>query len=512
MIELSKKEFDAWGEMLRENVQKRQELKEKLDADNDELLRSAGVDPEGDDLLIELPAAVIKKQEKLQNKYESALVALDQALSEKQSPIIQAGIDRAIRGKTLEAIYEDAKATIYSRAYDEMTTDGAAGVYELFGGTLSGSVDLNVDDHILELRNKGRVDLADDLQDLVDRYTAGEITRTEAEPYKGFEYIKVVVNVPKKKTVDETTNKVKVDLVAVAENNVNSNADLVKQIFAGSGKTTLDSLVIYTENKGKKNAVTKKAKAIASIDYEGLSNVTFLARSGYIGRFEKLVFDAVVSLYDAGNECMSVDMIANAMNGYKLTDSASEKQRQDIVDSLRKLSVTRVQIHTREIADLYPAIKNVMKESYILNADFVNVEYRGGTWETAIKVNQTPQLLQYAQALNQVVRKDIKLLAAPIQSNRENILLRGYLYERVINSTNRSNYNIITVDTILKELDISPDNYSSRSGFNNKRSKVVATATKILDYWKQESFIKGYNTETEKKGKHPTVIKFIIDK
>lgn len=512
MIKLLQKEYDEWAQILRDNAEKRQALKDKLDRDSDELLRSYGVDPDADDELLSMPADYIKKNEKLLDKYESALIALDIELDEKQYPIIQTGIDRAIRGKNPKTLYEEAKATIYSHAYDEMSED-AAGAYAIFGGLLTGSVDLNVDDHIVELRNKGEAALADDLQELVDRYIAGEITRSEAEPYKDFEYIVIEVPLPKKvpgKTAIETVDSVRVTTVAIAEQNVTANADLVKKIFSGkSNDPMITSVLKITEGKGN-NRKLREVKVSAAINYDGLDNLTVLNRAGAISLYDRLVFNAVASQYDAGNVCMSLDMIADAMRGYSIKGKPSEKQCEAILASLRKLSVLRIQVDTTAAADIYPELKSIRKETYALNMDFVTVSYRNNTWQTAIRVNETPLLLQYAQGVNQVVRKDIKLLATPVQATQENILLQGYLYDRVLGASGRSNYNTILVSSILEELDIVPENFSSRSAYTNKKSKILAATVKILDYWTEQDFIKGYDAVTEQKGKNPSVIKFVL--
>jgi len=510
MIKLLQNEYNAWRQIIAEYAQKRQELEEKLHADDDALLKSAGVDPEADDLVITLPKAVIKQKEKLFNKYESDLVALDQELDELQSPIIQAGIDRAIKGKTLEAIYHDAKATIYSRTYDEMTlTEGSETAYKLFGGLLSGSVDLNIDDHILELRNHDRADLADDLQDLVERYRAGEITRTEAEPYKDFEYIEIIVPLPKK-----TEGLVEIKKINPATQSVVPTAKLVQDFFKGQipHNELYPIEMPYTErNKSGKITNERVVKTFVTIDYEGLQELQIMNANNSIGLFDRTVFNAIVSLYDAGNNVITVDMIINAMRGNSLKAHPSEDQRDQVLSSVRKLSTLRMTINTDQCKDYYEGLQSLATEGSVLYTKFVKANYNNNTWDAAIQIIEAPLMFQYAKAVGQIARTDIKLLNCPIQNTKENILLQNYLYNRILSMSKSSlpNYKTILLETILTEIGITRESLTP-SYFRTKKASVVKNTIKILDYWKAEGFIKKYDPVTETKGKNPSIIKFVI--
>lgn len=250
------------------------------------------------------------------------------------------------------------------------------------------------------------------------------------------------------------------------------------------GKLNEQLQLIGTESRGNKELTVK-----ASIDFEGLEGVKLSNRN--INSYDREVHDSIVSLYvDGENKYITPLMVYRTMTGNPQAKfSKSGKNFKDITDSIEKCSQTRVYIDATEEAQAkgYDIDQPIFKENLIYTRSISG--FHNGELSEWIEILSTPILYKYANSKNQVARMDIKLLNTPINKNEENIILQGYLRKRIqAMKGSRINKNI-RYDTTFKQLNIKS---ASDGALRKKHSKLRSTIKEILNYWKDEGFIKNY--------------------
>ena len=214
--------------------------------------------------------------------------------------------------------------------------------------------------------------------------------------------------------------------------------------------------------------------------------------------FDREVHDAIITLFvEGGNVLITVNMIYQMMTGKK-DAHCSPKQAQAISDSITKLMFSHAIIDASQEAKLR-GLDKAKYDSNLLNAKRLTVSANGQTVE-AIKMLDTPILYDYAERRNQIGRVEAKLLDSPVNKTEENIVLDGYLRRRILGMKGSSKLSpTIKYDTIYKQLEISA---GSESSLRNKKMKIRNNVKKILDFYKEEGFIKGYVENSRKAEKN----------
>lgn len=261
----------------------------------------------------------------------------------------------------------------------------------------------------------------------------------------------------------------------------------------------------FQPGTGKKVNVQKKKLAKKSpiytliyIDIAELEGVKISGRKE-LTAFDREVHDAIVTLYVEGeNVFITVNMIYQMMTGKK-DAHCSPKQAQAISDSITKLMLAHVIIDASEEAKLR-GFKTSHYDSTLINIKRNQIVLMNGKEIEAIKILDTPILFDYAQQKNQIGRFDVKLLDSPVNKTEENIILEGYLRRRILGIKGSSKLSpTIVYETIYKQLEISA---SSDGALRKKKLKVRETVKRILDFYIQEKFIKGYCENTHKAEKN----------
>lgn len=247
------------------------------------------------------------------------------------------------------------------------------------------------------------------------------------------------------------------------------------------GELTEQTQLIGTEGLDKKELTVK-----ASIDLEELKGIELSNKN--ITSYDREVHDSIVSLYvDGGNQYITPLMIYRTMTGNpKAKFSPNGKNLNDILESIERCSKTRVYIDaTDEIKGKgYNIEQPILKENLIYTRSISGI-YNGEVSEW-IEILATPVLYKYANSKNQVARMDIKLLNTPVNKNKENIELQGYLRERIQTMKGSKLSRNIRYETVYKQLNLK---MASAASLRNKQRKIRDTIKEILDYWKEEKFI-----------------------
>lgn len=263
-------------------------------------------------------------------------------------------------------------------------------------------------------------------------------------------------------------------------------------------------LMLAMERKGSKKPVT----TMVSIDFdEAQAQGLGISGTKELTAYDRAIHDAITSLYiDGGNEYITIGMIYQTLIGntseYK---KVSGKAKQAISESINKLMFSRLTIDAKEEEDAFYKGLKLSQKSTVLPAVSYTVSINGQAQE-AIKVLMPPPLYTYAEAKGQIGRVDLKLLATPLTNTEETINLKDYLLRRVLTIKGSSKLSpSIVYETIYQKLNVDAP---TQGALRKKKAGVRKNVKAILDYWKQEGFIKGYVENKRAKEVYSVTIRY----
>ena len=216
---------------------------------------------------------------------------------------------------------------------------------------------------------------------------------------------------------------------------------------------------IYNEasemNVGKRNS-----KAQISLKYGVAYSGEF---SDYLwSSYDKRVYNAVVSLYAAGNEVLTPSMVYRHTHGLDGRQGVSEASIRLVSDSIDKSRQTYIGI---DFSNDEPALKG-----QLINAEKVNV-ITGKYCVDGYQLSETPLLYQINT--KQIITVDAELLNTKNRIKRDSVntvILKEFFIKRIENiKTGRLNKHI-RFEAIYEEL-----------GINNPTRKNIETIRKLTE-------------------------------
>ena len=225
------------------------------------------------------------------------------------------------------------------------------------------------------------------------------------------------------------------------------------------------------------------------------SNIKF-SNNAMLDPYCRSVHNAIATLYAAGNTDMTIDMIYRAMKGGTEEgemDSPGEVARKKISEAIDLLLRTIMTIDASQETKYYGRADFQFK-GHVLPAQIFTAKVTGVEVKDCIKLLAEPPLYTYAQRSNQINSCDIKMLKMPISNTEENVIIRDYLLEQVLDMQNEKSRrnNVILYDTLFRYLGL-------ENALKQKKSDVRKKVHAIFDNWIKEGFIKGYNDVKEGK-------------
>ncbi len=226
-------------------------------------------------------------------------------------------------------------------------------------------------------------------------------------------------------------------------------------------------------------------------------NIQF-SNNASITAYDKIVHDAVCSLYAAGNETFTPEMVYRAMNGMVESEFVSPKSISMIVESLEKMRVTDIAIdYTDQLRMTNPAdsfdLARVSGAMLLMQKVTVST---GGVTKWAYRLTATPVVYEYSKLIKQIIPIPLQLLNTKetTRSTDTVIIIRQYILQRVElmkNKKNNMNSRIISYETIYELLN-TPDD-------RKLRATIRSQTERLLDNYVNIHYIDGY--EIVKKGR-----------
>ena len=293
------------------------------------------------------------------------------------------------------------------------------------------------------------------------------------------------------------------------EDIIKTNTHLAKEVISGTTKleqvifdarrnpvfydTDITAIDVNVGKKGKSTITT-----IASIDFNNMKKMgVSISHEKWITPFDREILSIVSSLYAAGNVYQSPQMIFQAMSGNKEKVKITPEIRAKIIESLRKLRATTIEIDASQEEKAGWAKKGKYEGSLLPSERVEIVMLNGQKVVDCIHFLRNSPLYDYAEGKNQISRVNIEMLQAPVNNTTENIELKFYLL-RLISSMKNSKSKIKPVfryDTIYEYLGVDEnDNYAKQ-----KKKDIRDRVKKILNFWVEKGFILGFEEEWEGK-------------
>ena len=259
---------------------------------------------------------------------------------------------------------------------------------------------------------------------------------------------------------------------------------------------------------GKKGEVT----AYTMVTLEPESGVTMTGRpfTGY----DSCVHNSVITLWEAGNDTITAEMVARAMANKTESEYISPQQQGAITKSLDKMRSIHVlanlseEMQKRKVTINGEPVTEFVLDSYLLMMEKVKVT-AGGVTKTAYQIVKEPVLLKYSKMTGQLltVKADLmdikkiskgKISAVSIANTETRQPIKEYLLRRieVMKYARRQKHgnqsNRILLDTLYRE---TGNDGASRT----EQNRIREYAYQVLDYWTAAGYISGYTVVTEGK-------------
>ena len=223
-----------------------------------------------------------------------------------------------------------------------------------------------------------------------------------------------------------------------------------------------------------------------------------LSNNASITPYDKIVHDAVCSLYAAGNETFTPEMVYRAMNGMVESEFVSPKSIKMIVDSLEKMRMTDISIdYTEQIRMTNPedSFDMARVSGAMLMLQKVTVS-TGGVTKWAYRLVSSPVIYEYSKLLKQIIPIPLQLLNTKetTRSTDTVIIIRQYILQRVElmkNKKNKMSSRVISYDSIYELLN-TPDD-------RKLRATIRSQTERLLDNYVNIHYIEGY--EIQHKGR-----------
>ena len=259
-------------------------------------------------------------------------------------------------------------------------------------------------------------------------------------------------------------------------------------VFYDSDITAID---VNVGNRGKNTIIT----TIASIDFNNMKKMgVSISNEKWITPFDREILSIVSSLYAAGNAYQSPQMIFQAMSGNKEKVKLTPDIRAKIIESLRKLRATTIEIDASQ-EEKAGWVKKGKYEGSLLPSEHVEViTLNGQKVVDCIHFLRNSPLYDYAEGKNQISRVNIEMLQAPVNNTTENIELKFYLL-RLISSMKNTKSKIKPVfryDTIYEYLGV-------ENADKTTKKRIRDRVKEILSFWIEQGFILDFKEEREGK-------------
>lgn len=201
--------------------------------------------------------------------------------------------------------------------------------------------------------------------------------------------------------------------------------------------------------------------------------------------FDKRVYLATASLWDAGNRIISTTQIYSMM-GYR--GKPSSEHTQQINASLSKMTLARLYVDNLQESSVYRGYSAFTYDASLLPFERISAYINGQITESSIHLFTEPPLITFAKTRKQITTIPKQLLETPVSKTNTNLYFEDYLLRQISHMKNNKHFS--------RKMLYSSIFNACRITTKKQKQRAPGTIKKILDYYAEQQFIAGY-TETK---------------
>lgn len=265
-----------------------------------------------------------------------------------------------------------------------------------------------------------------------------------------------------------------------------------------SGKNSLEELkqiaIDVSPNKKGLTSTYSVNVDLSAPELKGTENIT---------EYDKSVHNMAISMAKANEHgCFTAKQLATALL-YGDNPSNSRPSPQQIgavtksIEKQRHIDITidwTEHIKLNNKGNLPEEVSRYQKKGYMLPVEEHIFTVNGKTLH-GYQFIKEPPLYQYACSVGQLGQHPIKMLSVPVNLDQTKIVIRDFLLEEIAHIKNnpKSWNNTISVDRLL---DVAGED--SQTIEPTKKKRLFKAIKTMLEYWKKEDYIKGYQENRAK--------------
>lgn len=234
-----------------------------------------------------------------------------------------------------------------------------------------------------------------------------------------------------------------------------------------------------------------KLPVMYSIDFSALDEQGDVSITKSLEPYDKRVYIAAAAYFENGVDRITYQQIYSAM-GYK--GRAGKSDLNKIHDSITKMGAAHISVDNKTESSRYSKV-TFTYDGALLPMERITGRVNGQIAESIVHLFREPPLMTFAKAREQLTTVNVRLLGDPLSKTNANLELADYLISRISHMKNGFANRKMTFEKIYE-----------RAGITTKKQKqrALPKIKKLLDYYKEVGFIKGYRieekTETKKAG------------
>lgn len=218
---------------------------------------------------------------------------------------------------------------------------------------------------------------------------------------------------------------------------------------------------------------------MVSINFNELNGIQVTKK---LTSFDKRVYTAVASLYNAENENLPVQTIYKHM-GYKGRAGTTDKEK--IRNSLLKMMGALITIDNSAEASRYN-YPHYRYHGALIYAEIIEkCEVNGGIADGVFHILKEPALMAFARGRDQIATVSLEMLQTPLSKTEENLSIEDYLIWRIKRAKHKKEHGShkINYTKIFEATGIPTE---PKTDADRKRKKRAPEKIKeLLDYYRQ---------------------------
>lgn len=233
-------------------------------------------------------------------------------------------------------------------------------------------------------------------------------------------------------------------------------------------------------------------------EYEGLEISTSLK----LTQFDREVIDAVASLASY-SKILSPATIYRVITGKRKNFTVSKKQKEKVAESIRKCGLCRIAIDVTEELQSNNTIgqnEKISYHEYLISYAEIRHRTPNGV-NSYYEILKMPPLFRFAESIGKISSIPLALVDTPVNKTDSALSVQSFLFRSIEEMKQNGEESIfLEWETIYQYAEI---NQNSRTQANRMRDAVG----KILEYWKENTYIGGYDLSISSKGKKIDLLK-----